>query len=500
MGYNSPLNNVYAVIDLGSNSFHMLIAKHMAGGVHTIGRVKRKVRLAAGLNEQNVLSQEAMERGWECLSLFAERLQDIPAQNIKIVATATLRLAVNADEFKQRAQSILNHKIEIISGELEACTIYKGVAHTSACHGKQLVVDIGGASTEVVIGRGFDAEVYHSLNMGCVTYLEKFFKDDQLSEENFASAIAAAKNTIAPHVTAFQQVGWELAIGASGTVQAIQEIFSALGLDEYLSLDKLYDIKALASECKTIPQLDLPGLSEERRLVFVSGLAILIALFESLEIEYMGLAGGALREGVLYSMIEDLSVADIRKRTLNCFMARYHVDNLQAQRVYEISNGFLNQLQGYWSVDMRFGSDALKAASVMHEIGLLIDFKEYHLHSAYILNNSVMPGYTRAQKQLIAALVSCHRLDIDTDSFSTLGVNQHLAEVLIRLLRIGVILSMRRQDDVLPELFLTASEPETLTLTMPKTWLDEHPLMCSELEQEARYQEKCGWLLNVESE
>ncbi|KZN57645.1 guanosine-5'-triphosphate,3'-diphosphate diphosphatase [Pseudoalteromonas luteoviolacea] len=498
MGYNSPQNNVYAVIDLGSNSFHMLLAKHMAGGVHTIGRVKRKVRLAAGLNEQNVLSQEAMERGWECLSLFAERLQDIPPQNIKIVATATLRLAQNAEQFKVRAEEILNHKIEIISGELEACTIYKGVAHTSSCHGKQLVVDIGGASTEVVIGRGFDAHIYYSLNMGCVTYLEKYFKNGLLSEENFAQAITAAKEVIAPHAGEFQQVGWELAIGASGTVQAIQEIFAALGLDEYLVLSKLSQIKSMAIDCETISKLDLPGLSEERRLVFVSGLAILIALFESLEIERMGLAGGALREGVLYGMIDDLSVADIRKRTLNCFMARYHVDNLQAQRVFEMSNSFLKQLKGYWSINTQFGSDALRAATVVHELGLLIDYKEYHKHSAYILNNSVMPGYTKAQKQLIAAMVSNHRLDIDADSFARLGSNQRLAEVLIRLLRIGVILSMRRQDDVLPELFLTASEPETLTLTVPKAWLETHPLMRTELEQEAKYQEKCGWLLEIE--
>ena len=172
MGQLQPQKNVYAVIDLGSNSFHMLIAKSIAGGLQTIGRVKRKVRLAAGLDENNVLSTEAMQRGWECLALFAERLQDIPQKNITIVATATLRLASNADVFKHKAEQILGHKINVISGELEAKTIYKGVAHTSACSGKQLVIDIGGASTEVVIGQGFDALHYKSLHMGCVTFLE----------------------------------------------------------------------------------------------------------------------------------------------------------------------------------------------------------------------------------------------------------------------------------------------------------------------------------------
>ena len=221
--------DIFAVIDLGSNSFHMLIAKHMAGGIHTIGRVKRKVRLAAGLNDQNELSTQAMQRGWECLALFAERLQDIPHANVSIVATATLRLASNAKVFISEAEKILNHKINVISGELEAKTIYKGVAHTSACQGKQLVIDIGGASTEVVIGKGFDALLYKSLNMGCVTYLDRYFQDGKLSDANFSAAIAAAKAVVQPIQDAYQQLGWEIAIGASGTVQAIQEIFAAMG-------------------------------------------------------------------------------------------------------------------------------------------------------------------------------------------------------------------------------------------------------------------------------
>ncbi|MGB0924034.1 MAG: guanosine-5'-triphosphate,3'-diphosphate pyrophosphatase, partial [Pseudoalteromonas shioyasakiensis] len=246
MAKNIDNNNVFAVIDLGSNSFHMLIAKHIAGGVHTIGRVKRKVRLAAGLDENNTLSSDAMQRGWECLALFAERLQDIPKQNISIVATATLRLATNAQEFKTQAEKILNHKINIISGELEARTIYKGVAHTSACQGKQLVIDIGGASTEVVIGKGFEALLYKSLDMGCVTYLERYFQNGLLSESNFDNAISAAHKVIAPIKSQYIETGWELAIGASGTVQAIQEILAATGQTDLLSLEKLQHIKAEA--------------------------------------------------------------------------------------------------------------------------------------------------------------------------------------------------------------------------------------------------------------
>ncbi|MGB1976279.1 MAG: guanosine-5'-triphosphate,3'-diphosphate pyrophosphatase, partial [Pseudoalteromonas tetraodonis] len=355
MGQLKPQKNVYAVIDLGSNSFHMLIAKSVAGGLQTIGRVKRKVRLAAGLDDNNLLSLEAMQRGWECLALFAERLQDIPKKNITIVATATLRLATNADDFKLRAEKILGHKVNVISGELEARTIYKGVAHTSSCAGKQLVIDIGGASTEVVIGQGFEARHYKSLNIGCVTYLERYFKDCQLNEANFNTAIKAARAVIDEIAPEYKTAGWQLASGASGTVQAIQEIMVAQNLNEMLTLEKLYTIKQQSIAYETIAELDLPGLSEERRLVFVSGLAILIALFESLEIEQMGLAGGALREGVLYSMLPELHNTDIRQRTIDGFMNRYHVDQKQASRVSSLAVLLANEVSHYWPIEAQNG-------------------------------------------------------------------------------------------------------------------------------------------------
>ena len=251
-------NKVFAVIDLGSNSFHMLIAKNVAGDLQTIGRVKRKVRLAAGLDENNMLSLEAMQRGWECLSLFAERLQDIPAANKTIVATATLRLASNAKQFIEKAELILNHKVNVISGEEEAKTIYKGVAHTSSTTGKQLVIDIGGASTEVVIGDRFTPLLYKSLNMGCVTFLEKYFQGGLLTHDNFSAATAAAHKIVAPIVEEYKKVGWLSVSGASGTVQAIQEIMIAQRQDDALTLDKLNAIKHQAVLYKTIDNLELP--------------------------------------------------------------------------------------------------------------------------------------------------------------------------------------------------------------------------------------------------
>lgn len=493
MAKNIDNNNVFAVIDLGSNSFHMLIAKHIAGGVHTIGRVKRKVRLAAGLDENNMLSSDAMQRGWECLALFAERLQDIPKQNISIVATATLRLATNAQEFKAQAEKILNHKINIISGELEARTIYKGVAHTSACQGKQLVIDIGGASTEVVIGKGFEALLYKSLNMGCVTYLERYFQNGSLSEKNFERAIAAAYHVIAPIKPQYVDTGWEIAIGASGTVQAIQEILAATGQTDLLSLEKLQHIKAEAIKHKNVSTLSLPGLSEERRLVFASGLAILIALFEALNIQQMGLAGGALREGVLYSMISDLHHSNIRERTLESFALRFHTDKEQAKRVSDVALSIAEQLCDAWQLDLHQANVLLCATAHLHEIGLLIDYKQYHQHSAYILSNTDMPGYSTTEKQLIVSLLKGHRADLNDALFSHLGVNKVLTEKLVRIIRLAVILSMRRKDDVLPS-FEVKADKNRLNISFSENWLAQHPLMKSELEQESVYQSKLNWL------
>ncbi|ATC92964.1 guanosine-5'-triphosphate,3'-diphosphate diphosphatase [Pseudoalteromonas tunicata] len=490
--------NVYAVIDLGSNSFHMLIAKSVAGSLQTIGRLKRKVRLAAGLDSDNVLNLAAMQRGWECLSLFAERLQDIPAENITIVATATLRLASNAHQFIEQAERILNHKINIISGETEAKTIYKGVAYTSAAIGKQLVIDIGGASTEVVIGDGFTPLHYKSLDMGCVTYLERYFPDGHLTHKNFDAAIKAAHQVISVITQEFKQAGWLSVSGASGTVQAIQEIMIAQRQDDLLTLDKLNAIKHQAVLYKNIHKLELPGLLEERRLVFASGLAILIALFEALEIDTMGLAGGALREGVLYSMIPELQNQNIRQRTLDSFIERYHVDQVQGLRVAELAKTFAMQLEGQWHLAAHDGEALLYAAAQLHEVGLLIEYKQYQKHTGYIVKNTDMPGYSQTQHKMLVQLVKQHRADIELKHLCNFGICDEFISRLLRVLRLAFILTMRRKNDVLPAISVFA-EGEVLTIELPNKWLEQHPLMQTELEQEVQYQKKAGWELRIQT-
>ncbi|GAB6264429.1 guanosine-5'-triphosphate,3'-diphosphate diphosphatase [Photobacterium sp. CCB-ST2H9] len=488
----SPL---YAAIDLGSNSFHMWIVREVAGSVHTLAKIKRKVRLAAGLNSQNELSQEAMQRGWECLSLFAERLQDIPAERIRIVGTAALRTAVNADDFLSRATAILNHPIDIIPGEEEARIIYQGVAHTSGGLGKRLVVDIGGASTEVIIGEGFEARALTSLKIGCVTWLEGYFKDRHLTTENFSAAIQAAKEAIAPIVEPYRDLSWDHCVGASGTVQALQEIMVAQGMDELITLSKLKRLQRQAMQYERLEDLDIEGLTLERALVFPSGLSILIALFETLEIQTMTLAGGALREGMVYDMMSrQMRHDDVRTRTLSSLQYRFQIDAEHAATVAETAMTLLDDCQPLWQTDAQTRS-LLHASAMLHEIGTGIGFKQSGDHAAYLIQHLDLPGFTRAQKHLLGEMLRRYR-----DNLTSLPEQHALpaanAVRILRLLRLAVILCHRRDSQHQPPARLSVDDSQ-LTLELPQSWLAANPLTDAELHQEAHRQTDLGWPLHI---
>ena len=488
---SSPL---YAAIDLGSNSFHMLVVRHIDGSVQTMAKIKRKVRLAAGLDEHNALSLEAMQRGWDCLSLFAERLQDIPKENIRIVGTATLRTAINVDEFLAKANQILGHEIEVISGEEEAATIYKGVAHTSGGSGRRLVVDIGGASTELIIGEGFEAKALTSLKMGCVTWLERHFKDRQLTASNFNNAIQAAKDTLQPMLEQYTQIGWDVCVGASGTVQALQEIMLAQGMDEVITHSKLKRLQKQAMRADHLEELEIEGLTLERALVFPSGLSILIAIFELLEIDSMTLAGGALREGLVYEMVDELKQDDIRARTITSVQSRYQIDISYGEQVAALASKLLGQCQSEW-ISEEQGRILLDTAAKLHEIGLTIDFKKGGEHSAYLLQSLDLPGFTRAQKHLLGELARRYREQL-TSLPEQHAISGSSAKRVLRLLRLAVLLSHRRNPALEPN-FRLESDGDKLTLTLDSQWLEQNPLTAAELEIEANRQTDIGWPLSV---
>lgn len=300
----------YAVVDLGSNSFHLLITRLHDNKIKKIKKVKRKVCLAAGLNEQLELSADAINRGLSCINLFAKYLSTIPQNNIRIVATATLRIAKNRDDFLSRANNILPLEIKLLSGEQEAETIYSGVAHTDIENGtqKRLVIDIGGASTELIIGQDFMANKAISLNLGCVSFREKYFTDGQLTNENFSTAINAASHIIEPISADFIKFDWQSVVGSSGTIRALAEILTFQQQPVVITTNFLQEIKQALIACKTIDSITVnkgafEGLRTDRSPVLASGLCILIALFNCLQIKELKLSTGALREGLLFEML-----------------------------------------------------------------------------------------------------------------------------------------------------------------------------------------------------
>ena len=491
----SQPEQLYAAVDLGSNSFHMVIVRVVAGSVHIIGKVKQKVRLAAGLDENMVLDQLSLERGWKCLETFAERLQDIPLSNIKIVGTATLRLAANADLFIEKAEKILKHKLNVIDGEEEARQIYLGVAYTSANQGNSLVIDIGGASTEVIVGNDMNPIHLVSMNMGCVTFKERFFADGNISEQSFELAIKEAKSLLEPVIEDFISFDWQQCLGASGTPQAITEILVSQGISDSIRIDYLHNLKQQCIDCVSIDLLQIDGLTESRRAIFPSGLAILIALFEQLNIQEMQISGGALREGLIYGMLDNMQQNDRRLQTLVQCIEHFHIEPKHANRVKSIALSLFKQVQSQMVLGKVDCEAILMASAMLHEVGLHIEYKLHHQHGAYILSHLPMVGYTQQQRAGIKALVQSHRQEIKLSLFDSFHpeVRQALL-VLVRVLRLSCLLSIRRKDNLLAGFTLKASD-EKWVLTFPEGWLKSHPLIDAELANEKWQQHKVGWLL-----
>ncbi|GAA5218624.1 guanosine-5'-triphosphate,3'-diphosphate diphosphatase [Corallincola platygyrae] len=478
----------------------MLVVRVVAGSVQVLAKIKRKVRLASGLDQNFQLDEAAMLRGWECLRLFAERLQDIPSENIRIVGTATLRVAKNVDTFLETAEQILGQPIQVITGEQEAETIYQGVAHTSSGQGNQLVIDIGGASTELIIGQQYDPHILRSLPIGCVLFKERYFADGKLTQTNFDKAIQAAEQALKPLVVDYLAYGWQRCVGASGTVQALQEVLLTQGYDERITLEKLEKMMALAISCGDISQLNIEGLLDERKPVFVSGLAILLAIFRQFKVKQMITSGGALREGLVYEMIGEQRQDDVRQRTLSGLKQQFRVDQPHATRVSEFALSLCQQVSANWQLEDLELHALLASAAQLTELGLLIGYKDAHQHAGYILKHATLPGFSNSQKQLLVTLVSQYQGGYDVEQMDKLaGITSTTTLRLARLLRLAVIFCGRRQDSSLPEITISA-EGDKLLLHVSKYWLNSHPLVHSELTQEALLTLEIGGELTLASD
>ncbi|MGL4355861.1 MAG: exopolyphosphatase [Aeromonas popoffii] len=489
-------NSLYAAVDLGSNSFHMVIAHLSEGRFRIVDRIKERVRLAEGMDEQKRMSPEAMARGLTCLSLFAERLTNIKPDQIRIAGTYTLRRASNAREFVSEAAKVLNHPIEIISGQEEARLIYQGVAHTQHIEGQVLVVDIGGGSTELIIGEGFDHKVLTSRKMGCISLTQRFFANGKLSEKAFHGAVLETQHQLAPIINQYRKLGWQSCLGSSGSIRAVRDVLQGEGwTDGAITLAGLERLKQEMLDHKRVDQLKLAGLTEERKGVFAAAVAILLGLFTSLPIERMEYSDGALREGLLYEFEERLQHHDIRERTALALSTHYHIDKRQANRVEQSVLALFDALSGPWQMPEEPYRAILGWAARLHEIGLVINYSGIQRHSAYILQNTDLPGFTQDDQALLAALVRFQRKGLKLSELPPLP-NHDTQTVLrcIRILRLAVAAHHRRQDNLLPKWNVQAAEDQ-LVVTLPIDWCDENRLLMQNLEKEHRYCQEQGWPL-----
>ncbi len=488
-----------AAVDLGSNSFHMIIARLVGDELQIIDKIKEMVRLAAGLDDQNELDQASRERALEALGRFGERLRPLPRGAVRVIGTNTLRQAKNSRVFLKEVERAIGHPVEIVAGAEEARLIYLGVAHSvEQLTDRRLVIDIGGGSTEFIVGRGFEPELRESKYMGCVSYSKRFFGDGKITKDRFKKAEIAARQELQPSAGDLRELGWDVAIGASGTIKAVRDIVVALGLApaEEITLDGMKEVRNLAIEKGSIDGLDLPGLSDRRRPVFIGGLAILIGAFKSLGIRSMIASDGALREGALYDLLGRIHNHDVREETIRALAGKYNVDEKHARLVEQTALELLGSVRGTWGLDEPIDDAMLRWAARIHEIGLAISHSKYHKHGSYLVENSDLTGFSRQDQQILWALVRSQRRKFKPHRFENIAepLRDHIPRLAI-LLRLGILLNRSRDPEDVPAFRVEAPDDRTIRFEFVDDGLQRNPLTRADLEEEAEYLEKADYTL-----
>ncbi|TAM07177.1 MAG: exopolyphosphatase [Paraburkholderia sp.] len=494
----SMLNNPHllAAVDLGSNSFRLIVGRveetEAGSQIYPVDALRETVRLAAGLSKEKMLDRASQVRGWDALRRFGERLRDFHPDHVRAVATNTLRVAKNAGEFLGEAEAALGFPIEVIAGREEARLIYAGAAHSvPASAGKRLVVDIGGGSTEFIIGSHYTPIRMESLYIGCVSHSRQFFPAGNVDEYTMRQAELAATREIQIISSDYRETGWEQAIGSSGTARALAELVEANGFNDPgithgISRGGLERLKRALIKAENVNRLKLIALKPDRIPVLAGGLSIMIAVFDELGIDYADTTDAALRLGVLYDLLGRSQHEDMRTLTVEGFMRRYGVDRMQAGRIGELAVSFYDQL-GETDEERREESRMfLGWAASLHEIGLSISHSAYHKHSAYIASNADMPGFSRTDQARLAALVLGH-----VGKLGKLSQTRDVEWTLLFCLRLATLLSRRRADVGLPVISVT-QERNGFEVRLPNAWVQNNPLTDYNLVQESAEWGKLG--------
>ncbi|MBI5898201.1 MAG: exopolyphosphatase [Rhodocyclales bacterium] len=485
-----------AAVDLGSNSFRLQVGRIVANQIYPLDGLKEPVRLAAGLKADKRLDADAQARGVDALARFAERLRGFDEAAVRAVATNTLRVAKNSAQFLERAEAALGFPIEVIAGREEARLIYLGVAHTLAQPEKrQLVVDIGGGSTEFIIGQNIDPIRLESLYMGCVSFSLRFFPDGKVDKRSFKEAELAARRELQTIVHEFRETGWDEAIGSSGTAKAIVDLLELNGWSDHgLTREGMEKLRALLIDAGSVGRLKLEGLRPDRIPVLPGGLAIMSAIFKEFGLDRMAFSEGALRLGVLYDLLGRHHHDDLRELTVNRFMQRYDVDRRQAARVAHTAVNLLHQLvPGSRQADHP-DAQFMVWAAWLHEVGISIAHSSYHKHSAYIIGNADMPGFSRRDQGRLSRLVLAHRGKLERAQ----PLRGEAPEwTLIFCLRIAVLLH-RSRDDLPPPPCVADFTRNGFLLRLSAAYRNELPLTAAALDDEAMQWTGIGGELRVE--
>ena len=491
---------IIAAVDLGSNSFHMIVGELRHGQLAILDRIRETVRLAEGLSGTGDIALPARERALDCLSRFGERLRDIHASKVRAAGTSTIRRAREDSTFMTEAEEALGHPIEIVSGLEEARLIYNGVTHSMPpTDGFRLVMDIGGGSTELILGQGSKPRALESLHLGCVSMTERFFPEGRITREGFQRARTAAQLELRPVKAFFRGVDDVEAIGASGTIRATEAVARDLGLTVAGLTPAIIDqlIEKLL-EFDATSELSMNGLSDRRADVWPGGLAILAEVMNTLQLKHLQVSEGALREGLLYDLLGRLQHEDARERTVQAMMSRYQVDKKQAKRVARTASELYSQVREEWGFSRAIAGKVLDWGARLHEIGLDISHDGYQRHGAYIAENADMPGFPRAEQRFLAALIGGQRHKIDRSSFADLPKSwREPALRLLLLLRLAVLLNRSRKRTTHMPVSLRVSGND-LSIRFDADWLAANPLTIADLEREQEFLGEVGYTLSVE--
>lgn len=478
-----------AAVDLGSNSFHMIICSLQNGKLQTLDRLKEMVRLAAGLDQHRNIDQSTQERALACLQRFGQRIRDFPPNSVAIVGTNTLRVAKNSQQFINKAEKALGHPIHIVSGIEEARLIYQGVAHSLGSNANnRFVMDIGGSSTEYIIGRDDIAHTKESLNMGCVTVSQNFFKNGELNKKAFRKAMLFAEQHLEPFQNTFNSKNWDEAIGASGSLKAISNVLQTMGWSNNgITNEGLEQLVGHLLKLNRIDEISFPALSIERRPVFIGAVAIIYATFKTLNIQQMTVSDGALREGLIQDLLGRIYDDDIRSQTSQIIAERYHTDKGHSQQLKETLRYIVQQLDSHSCFhDNPASLQFLEWAAELHEIGFEIAHSQYHKHSAYIIENGDLAGFSKQDQLLLSKLVRSHRKKLNLDRFEDLPSPwRQRAPLMAVVFRLATLLHRNRHGQRSD--FKITIDQNDIKIDFPEHWLEQAPLTHADLKQEMHY-------------